>query len=77
MFFYDEVQEKNFLGLVEEYPKATTNFQYRIACYIMSHPEIYYKVNDRTMPMEWAFNMAEGKFIEKKICFNNCPACGI
>lgn len=62
LYFYDEVHEKNFMNIVGEHPQAKSNFQYRIACYITSHPEIYSKVKSKQMPMAWAFDMAIGSF---------------
>jgi hypothetical protein len=62
LYFYDEKHEENFMRLVERFPQAESNFQYRVACYITSHPEIYFKVEDKNLPLAWAFDMAMDRF---------------
>jgi hypothetical protein len=68
LYFYDKKHEENYNSLLSQFPQAESNFQYRVACYITAHPEIYFKVKRKRMPMAWAFDMAMDEF---KVDFTN------
>lgn len=41
MYFCNEVHRENYLKLLEIYPKAWNDVEYRGAIYIIAHPEIF------------------------------------
>ncbi|MNI83289.1 hypothetical protein D3C87_1057390 [compost metagenome] len=43
MYFYDSAHETNFDRMIERYPAAKVDREYRVACYIIAHPEIFLK----------------------------------
>jgi Protein of unknown function (DUF2538) len=44
IWFASKEHEENFIQLIEKF-NASTNPQYAAACYVVSHPEIFYRVN--------------------------------
>lgn len=43
MYFYDDQHEGNFEKMLDRFPKGKKDPEYRTACYIIAHPEIYPK----------------------------------
>ncbi|MUT68501.1 DUF2538 family protein [Paenibacillus sp. NEAU-GSW1] len=48
MYFYNEYHQFNFHVMLEKYPIAQQNAEYRVACYIVAHPEIYEKATRKS-----------------------------
>lgn len=51
MYFYNETHEQNFENMLERFPEGKANREYRVACYIIAHPEIFPKATKQ----EWEF----------------------
>lgn len=43
MYFYDDRHEANFVKMVERFPLGKDDPEYKVACYIIAHPEIFHK----------------------------------
>jgi len=43
LYFYNSSHEVNFTRMLEMYPAAKNDTEYRAACYIIAHPEIFPK----------------------------------
>ncbi|BFH18308.1 hypothetical protein J6TS7_32380 [Paenibacillus dendritiformis] len=43
MYFYDALHEANFSKMLEKFPQGKKDREYRVACYIIAHPEIFPK----------------------------------
>lgn len=42
MYFYDESHEINFQEMLNRFPSAVKDKEYRVGCYIAAHPEIFF-----------------------------------
>lgn len=51
MYFYNAEHEANFTWMLERFPQGKDNREYRTACYIIAHPEIFPKATRK----EWGF----------------------
>lgn len=51
MYFYDEQHEENFKKMLQRYPAGEKDREYRVACYIIAHPEIFPKATKQN----WEF----------------------
>lgn len=59
MYFVNETHKMNFERMAEVFPRARKNSEYRAACYIAAHPEIFKCfVPDRQEhgPFSWYFD---------------------
>ncbi|ANB66152.1 hypothetical protein GFC29_3833 (plasmid) [Anoxybacillus sp. B7M1] len=63
MYFVDDEHRKFFELLLKQFPVAQHDKQYRVACYIVAHPEIYRRVSQliEDSPMEWYFDWKAGE----------------
>jgi hypothetical protein len=55
LYFYDNAHERNFENMLELFPQGKNDPEYRVACYIIAHPEIYPKANRK----KWEFAFDE------------------
>lgn len=60
MYFYDSEHEANFEKMLERFPAGRKNPEYRAACYIIAHPEIYPKATKK----KWEFPFQEWRDTE-------------
>lgn len=47
MYFLDANHEANFHAVLSRWPQGAKDPEYRVACYILAHPEIYAKATRR------------------------------
>lgn len=43
MYFYDDKHEANFAKMVERFPLSKNDNEYKVACYVFAHSEIFEK----------------------------------
>lgn len=51
MYFYNDQHEQNFEAMLERFKEGKSDPEYRVGCYIVAHPEIFYKATQQ----EWEF----------------------
>ncbi len=51
MYFYDSTHEANFTKMLKAWPQGNKDPEYRVACYVVAHPEIFNKATRK----EWEF----------------------
>lgn len=64
MFFIDKEHELNYKEMLIRFPLARNDYQYKMGCYITSHPELYRKAKayiDDESPVFWAYEAIEGE----------------
>jgi hypothetical protein len=63
VYFINEAHKDNFLDLLNKFPVAQKDKQYRQACYIVAVPEIYRKAKDfiNESPVDWSFDYLDDK----------------
>lgn len=64
MYFYSDEHEKNFAVMLKRYPVGNKDPEYRAACYVIAHPEIFHKATKRKW--EWPFGDGEESWVDQE-----------